>query len=256
MADLRPDRLAQLLERRTAERALHPNPSFGAEVRRFEWDTEQESSPIRDRAFADSNDAAGVHQAMLTMYERLPFGLQTRLAGVFTALDYAGQGATIVHCTAGKDRTGFACALILHALGVADEVIAEDYLLTNTAGNNEKRIADALGDRLPPALLNRPKWGFGVPLAAWFRGSLRELLWDNLTSAEFLDRGLVSPDFLRALLEEHATLVREFEQELKVAASIQQALLPAGNREGAFFSAAAASVATVWVVSRSEELER
>ena len=37
----------------------------------------------------------------------------------------------VIHCTAGKDRTGFACALILHTLGVADDVIAEDYLLTN-----------------------------------------------------------------------------------------------------------------------------
>jgi protein-tyrosine phosphatase len=37
----------------------------------------------------------------------------------------------VIHCTAGKDRTGFACALILHALGVPQEVIAEDYLLTN-----------------------------------------------------------------------------------------------------------------------------
>ena len=37
----------------------------------------------------------------------------------------------VIHCTAGKDRTGFACALILHTLGVADDVISEDYLLTN-----------------------------------------------------------------------------------------------------------------------------
>jgi protein-tyrosine phosphatase len=37
----------------------------------------------------------------------------------------------VIHCTAGKDRTGFACALILHTLGVPDEVISEDYLLTN-----------------------------------------------------------------------------------------------------------------------------
>lgn len=37
----------------------------------------------------------------------------------------------VIHCTAGKDRTGFACALILHTLGVSDDVIAEDYLLTN-----------------------------------------------------------------------------------------------------------------------------
>jgi len=37
----------------------------------------------------------------------------------------------VIHCTAGKDRTGFACALILHALRVPDDLIAEDYLLTN-----------------------------------------------------------------------------------------------------------------------------
>jgi protein-tyrosine phosphatase len=37
----------------------------------------------------------------------------------------------VIHCTAGKDRTGFACALVLHAFGVPDDVIAEDYLLTN-----------------------------------------------------------------------------------------------------------------------------
>jgi sigma-B regulation protein RsbU (phosphoserine phosphatase) len=52
-----------------------------------------------------------------------------------------------------------------------------------------------------------------------------------------------------ALAIENARLYREaldrakFEQELKVAAAIQQALLPAGNREGPFFSTAAASIA-------------
>jgi protein-tyrosine phosphatase len=38
---------------------------------------------------------------------------------------------SVIHCTAGKDRTGFACALVLHALGVPEKVIGEDYLLTN-----------------------------------------------------------------------------------------------------------------------------
>src|SRR5580698_2393790 len=37
----------------------------------------------------------------------------------------------VIHCTAGKDRTGFACALILQAHGVPEDMIAEDYLLTN-----------------------------------------------------------------------------------------------------------------------------
>jgi len=37
----------------------------------------------------------------------------------------------VFHCTAGKDRTGFAAALVLSALGVSREDIVQDYLLTN-----------------------------------------------------------------------------------------------------------------------------
>ena len=37
----------------------------------------------------------------------------------------------VFHCTAGKDRTGFAAALILTALGVPKAVVMQDYLLTN-----------------------------------------------------------------------------------------------------------------------------
>lgn len=38
---------------------------------------------------------------------------------------------TVFHCTAGKDRTGFAAALVLHALGAGDDEVMRDYLLTN-----------------------------------------------------------------------------------------------------------------------------
>eukprot|EP00796_Vickermania_ingenoplastis_P010621 gene10621-7381_t len=39
--------------------------------------------------------------------------------------------AALVHCTAGKDRTGIVCYLILALLGVDEETIVKDYLLTN-----------------------------------------------------------------------------------------------------------------------------
>lgn len=39
---------------------------------------------------------------------------------------------TVFHCTAGKDRTGLAAALVLSALNVPRETILEDYLATNT----------------------------------------------------------------------------------------------------------------------------
>ena len=38
---------------------------------------------------------------------------------------------TVFHCTAGKDRTGFAAALLLRALGVDEQTVMQDYLLTN-----------------------------------------------------------------------------------------------------------------------------
>jgi protein-tyrosine phosphatase len=52
----------------------------------------------------------------------------------------------VIHCTAGKDRTGFACALILHALGVAEDVIAEDYLLTNRFYRRDPTASSDLPD--------------------------------------------------------------------------------------------------------------
>src|SRR3982751_563351 len=55
----------------------------------------------------------------------------TNFRRLFAHLIEEDRAPLVIHCTAGKDRTGFACALILHALGVPDDVIAEDYLLTN-----------------------------------------------------------------------------------------------------------------------------
>jgi protein-tyrosine phosphatase len=47
----------------------------------------------------------------------------------------AGPGALpgLVHCTAGKDRTGLVTALILEVIGVPDEVIAADYALSHAS---------------------------------------------------------------------------------------------------------------------------
>jgi len=42
------------------------------------------------------------------------------------------EEATLFHCAAGKDRTGWAAALLLHAAGVDAATVLEDYLLTNS----------------------------------------------------------------------------------------------------------------------------
>ena len=58
----------------------------------------------------------------------------------------------VIHCTAGKDRTGFACALILHTLGVADDVIADDYLLTNQFYRRDPSASSDLPDEVRQVL--------------------------------------------------------------------------------------------------------
>jgi protein-tyrosine phosphatase len=42
------------------------------------------------------------------------------------------NGAVLYHCTAGKDRTGWATAVLLTLLGVPQATIVQDYLLSNT----------------------------------------------------------------------------------------------------------------------------
>lgn len=126
--------------RRNAERDRHPNPDFGPHVRRFEWDTGQDRSPIADSSIASDDAAAWARARMLRMYARMPFELQPRFAGVFAAITHAGSGATIVHCTAGKDRTGVAIALVLAMLEVPRDVIVEDYALTNHAVELRARL--------------------------------------------------------------------------------------------------------------------
>ncbi|WP_372735176.1 tyrosine-protein phosphatase [Nocardioides sp.] len=53
-----------------------------------------------------------------------------------------GEGGHLFHCTAGKDRTGWAGALLLHIAGVDDDTIMADYLLTNdfSAGTRTKYL--------------------------------------------------------------------------------------------------------------------
>lgn len=71
-------------------------------------------------------------------------------ARLFAGLLELEDQAFLVHCSAGKDRTGFACALILHALGVPRQTVLEDYLLTNEAMDYEGYVLPRLVPRLEP----------------------------------------------------------------------------------------------------------
>jgi len=104
------------------------------------------------------------------------------------------------------------CPLLDHELAELAATLPHRWKIAH--GKGKRILLKALGDRLPPELLARPKMGFGVPLADWFRSSLRELLWTHLTAPRFLDRGIVSAPFVRQLLAEHQSGRRDNQQWL------------------------------------------
>ncbi|MGC2415265.1 MAG: XrtA/PEP-CTERM system amidotransferase [Stellaceae bacterium] len=61
----------------------------------------------------------------------------------------------------------------------------------------------ALENYVPREILYRPKQGFAVPLAAWFRGPLRERLYRTLQRAALRDSGLFEMRFVERLIEQH-----------------------------------------------------
>ncbi len=71
-----------------------------------------------------------VTDLMADLYRALVRDQSHRFAELFDHLLQA-EAPVVFHCTAGKDRTGVAAALILLALGVPRDLVRQDYLLTN-----------------------------------------------------------------------------------------------------------------------------
>ena len=98
---------------------------------------------------------ASIRGFMTETYKRLPFdpGNKAVFKAGFEALAEADDDhGFIVHCAAGKDRTGIFCAFLLMELGVDADTAREDYLMTNTAVDF---------DQLVPLFSKRLKDNFG-----------------------------------------------------------------------------------------------
>lgn len=83
--------------------------------------------PIFDGSAA-SFVARGV--TLTDLYRHMVRRSAAELAGAVAAVADAGPGGVLVHCTAGKDRTGLTVALALSAVGVPREDVVRDYAAT------------------------------------------------------------------------------------------------------------------------------
>jgi protein-tyrosine phosphatase len=108
-----------------------------AAVHVFHW-----RERISDLAF----DERAAHAWMLQAYTNMPALFAPAVTSLFEQLAAPSASATLVHCTAGKDRTGFVCAMLQLALGVAQDDVFADYLLSNQLCPPEALLQALLGD--------------------------------------------------------------------------------------------------------------
>lgn len=157
--------------RRPEERAYEPNRWPGETYRVIFNDEGAGGSalPPHLAALLQSDlSAKATTDYMLSLYREIPF--DPRLIKLYRDwfAELGQGGAGVIHCAAGKDRTGIGCALTLMALGVDEEAVFADYEFTNQAVDLERRMPkiqarmeERLARKLDPAAL-RPMLGVQV----------------------------------------------------------------------------------------------
>ena len=132
--------------RRSDERAREPSkrwPGFGAAV--VENDILSDHADWADTMRDVEVDARWFLEDSLAYYRRAPF--EARHIDLFSRYFHTlagAEGPIVVHCAAGKDRTGLICALTHHVAGVSRDDMMADYLLTNDAARQARKM-DFLG---------------------------------------------------------------------------------------------------------------
>ena len=162
----------------------------------------------RERLLRGEADPGEAERAMRAIYREFATRHRADFGALLRRVAEA-RGPVLLHCAAGKDRTGFAAALLLFALGVAPGVVMEDYLLSRDAFDAERalraeqRHCEASG--APPF---DPGW-----LRPWVE-TRREYLESALAAVEgsagametYLQRELGLPSALIAGLRERLTV--------------------------------------------------
>ncbi|MEJ7935832.1 tyrosine-protein phosphatase [Sphingobium sp. AN558] len=126
--------------RRPSERATAPSRwpvNFQARVIE-NADPEDVEPPHMAAMFGDPSPEA-IRQKIIAYYRGAAFDPH-HLSVFRAAFEHmaANDAPVLIHCAAGKDRTGLFASLILQALGVSHEDLLADYLLTNSAGLHDR----------------------------------------------------------------------------------------------------------------------
>jgi len=81
--------------------------------------------------------------------------------------------------------------------------------------NNGKILLRKILEKyLPIELMNSPKQGFSIPLADWIRGSLKEIIFDNLSKKNIIEDGNFKYSSIKKIIDEH--MISKYNHEKKI----------------------------------------
>ncbi len=103
-------------------------------------DTTVDPAELRERILSGDLGELDFAKVLIDGNRSFASRFTDRYREMFERLGDAQGLPALLHCTAGKDRTGFGAALVLLALGVPEQTVYDDYLLTNatTAARSER----------------------------------------------------------------------------------------------------------------------
>lgn len=117
--------------RRETERRANPTPlGFTASRTVLTWNREQGEFARPEGLFAKGLNADGYAEGVRQFYRGLAEGHREELSALYRQLA-AGEVPVLIHCSAGKDRTGIAVALLLELIGVDRNYVIADYCKTS-----------------------------------------------------------------------------------------------------------------------------
>lgn len=116
------------------------------------------------------------------------------------------------------DRASMACSLEVRAPFLDVDLVAflgrvPPRLKLRRFGTKHL-LKRAMTGVLPTGIADRPKKGFGIPVAEWFKRELREPLQDELSERRLTDQGIFEPAEVQRLLAEHLSGRREHRKHL------------------------------------------
>lgn len=162
------------------------------------------SFALMNKILRDDPTSEGATAAMLLSYREFPDAFASHLTNFFRRIVDGRSLPLVFHCSAGKDRTGFVAAMLLAALGVDEESILADYLLTTeywqgprSESSLKRALYSTFGEQPPPEVL--------APLAAAHKEYL-------LASFETIHERYAS---ISRYLEQAAGLTANMRQELR-----------------------------------------